>query len=77
MKMHQYIRSGGINLARNPKFVKSTSGDHNSEVVVNLFSDCIWQMVQYTYTVIRGKASQKVATLSGGRCEIRQVHVIW
>lgn len=35
------------------------------------------QMVRYAYAAIKSKASHKVAKLSGGRCEIQQVHVIW
>lgn len=37
MKMHQYVRSGGINHDKNPKFVKGTSLDGKSNIVVNFF----------------------------------------
>jgi len=61
MKMHQYIRSWGINMTKSSKFIQNS----------------VRQVIRYAYATIRNKASNKVARASAGKCEIQKDHVIW
>jgi len=61
MKMHHYLREWGLNVTKSACFIRNT----------------VQQMIKYTYTTMRNKASNKVATASGGRCDIQRAQVIW
>ncbi|OAX35478.1 hypothetical protein K503DRAFT_696940, partial [Rhizopogon vinicolor AM-OR11-026] len=61
IKMHHYLMSWGINVAKNAKFLR----------------DIIRQVTRYTYTTIDIKSRSKVARANGGTCNLQKGSVIW
>ncbi|KAG1744068.1 uncharacterized protein EDB91DRAFT_1050735 [Suillus paluster] len=61
MKMHHYLMSWGIGVAKNAKFLH----------------DVIRKVTRYAYTAIRHKSCSKIARSSGGICGLQAGSVIW
>jgi hypothetical protein len=81
MRMHHYLRSWGANIRKNLKYIHSKSRltffrllpDHDGIPV----SGTIQQVVRYTYAVMRSKASNKVSTAQGGKCDVEKTCITW
>ncbi|KAI0342800.1 hypothetical protein BDW22DRAFT_1329938 [Trametopsis cervina] len=61
MKMHYYLRTWRPDVAKSSGFLTST----------------IRQMIRYTYSTMRNKATNKVSRASGGKCEVSKPIVLW
>ncbi|OBZ72156.1 Telomerase reverse transcriptase [Grifola frondosa] len=61
MKMHHYLRSWGLNVPGSFSFILRT----------------IRQMIRYTYATMRNKSTNKVAKAGGGRCDVKEVQILW
>ncbi|OJA16662.1 hypothetical protein AZE42_09265, partial [Rhizopogon vesiculosus] len=61
IKMHHYLMSWGINVAKNAKFLHAT----------------IRQVTRYTHATIDVKSRSKVARANGGTCDLQKGSVIW
>ena len=77
VKVHRYIRSRGVKLSKNPKFIKGKRNDSEPDIVADFVLDCIWHMICCAHSDIKTKGSQEVAKNAGGHCGIHQAHVIW
>jgi hypothetical protein len=82
MRMHHYLRSWGAKIRKNLKFI------HSMPPVVFPFRllpndgefpypGTIQQVVRYTYAVMRSKASNKVSTAQGGKCDVEKTCITW
>lgn len=77
MKIHQYIRNWGISTTKSSNFIQSNSLPTSPWPSYWSSLDSVRQVIRYAYTTIRNKATNKVARVSAGKCEIQKDHVIW
>ncbi|KAL6302425.1 hypothetical protein BKA93DRAFT_736907 [Sparassis latifolia] len=61
MKMHHYLRQWGLDVQKSSVFIRNT----------------VRQVIRYTFATIRNKASNRLATIHGGRCDVQEAQVLW
>ncbi|KAI0043827.1 hypothetical protein FA95DRAFT_1497982 [Auriscalpium vulgare] len=61
MRMHYYLKSWGLNIAKHNAFIHKT----------------IQQVIRYTYAILRSKSTNKVATTHQAQCNVQKPAVLW